>query len=375
MNWEQRFSRNLPTLLASAPRRSPPGSRAKSSRRKGSNVSHQDGWPPSLGWGLGPFILAYGFSTDYLGVSESNAKNGSWATEFLPQNKLLGSQGKSGCPQSAVPPARGSARRSWRRRLQRPPRPSGGKLALTRPSSRDPPRSPTPRSQPPPRRLGDDFGKLGEATFPGDPGGREEGSRSREEEKQKGTRTKSSNPGGPGSGARAGRWWTASPLRGNTKAPPRVVGGKARRDRPALPRRPRAVTPGSEGQDPRPRAGAASSGVPGPGTVRASRGAGEGVRAEYVRALPRVRRRGDRAHFQRPRECPGAVRASCGRAGWERRPNASGAEPGTHRVRPGAHSQLRRHGQSRREPKRARSPGRCGAPPRPPTLLKRGDQV
>lgn len=148
-------------------------------------MSHQDRWLPSLGWEPRPFILAYDFSTDYLGVSQSNAKNGSCATEFLPQNKCLGSQEKSGCPQSVVPPSCGSARRAWRRRLQRPRRRSGGKPALTCPSSRDPPHFHTPRSQPPPRRLGDDFGKLGEATFPGDPDGRKEGSRSREEEKQK----------------------------------------------------------------------------------------------------------------------------------------------------------------------------------------------
>lgn len=46
--------------------------------------------------------------------------------------------------------------------------------------------------------------------------------------------------------------------------------------------------------------------------------------------------------------------------------------PGTHRARPGAHSELRRHGCSHREPRRTRS---AGVSPKLPSLLKKGLQV
>lgn len=248
-----------------------------------------------------------------VGVSERNGTNGSWATEFLPRNTLLGPKGD-----------RGALSRPSRARLSAeiPAAPAAAPTRAERwrahpPSSRDRPRSHTPRPRPPPpRRLRQtcrsNFSRGGRRQE-----GREPGSGRRQ---AKGTRTKSQSPGGPGAAARAGRRRTASPPRGSTKASPRAVGGKARRDRP------RAVTPGSEGQGPRPRAGAASSGVPGPGTVRASRGAGEGVRAEHVRALPRVRRPGA------PCACPAPAAASRGGEG-EGRARRVGKAPARIRCR------------------------------------------
>lgn len=92
--------------------------------------------------------------------------------------------------------------------------------------------------------------------------------------------------------------------------------------------------------------------------------------------VPRVRRPARPARLQRQRERCRAVGASRGRAGWERHPERIRCRPGTHRARPGAHGEFRRHGQSRREPKRTRGPG---DPPElhhgRTSLLKRGDQV
>lgn len=87
--------------------------------------------------------------------------------------------------------------------------------------------------------------------------------------------------------------------------------------------------------------------------------------------------RRDRAHFERVRECSRGCESELpARRGGKGIPNASGAERSTHRARPGAHSELRRHSRSRREPRRARSAGDTpalhhGAPP----PQNRGDQV
>lgn len=78
---------------------------------------------------------------------------------------------------SRLPPNPGpsclSVPRFGRRWLQRPARRRGREAGASPLELRESiALSHTPRSQPPPRRLGDVFGKLGEATFPGEPDGR-----------------------------------------------------------------------------------------------------------------------------------------------------------------------------------------------------------
>ncbi|XP_032328546.1 uncharacterized protein LOC106729243 isoform X2 [Camelus ferus] len=118
---------------------------------------------------------------------------------------------------------------------------------------------------------------------------------------------------------------------------------------------------------------APAAGAPGPGTLRASQQRGsQSVPNASVRSSRSAGQR-DCAHFERVRECSRVcVSELPARRGGKGIPNASGAEPSTHRARPGAHSELQRHGRSRREPRRARSAGdppelRHGAPPPPKT--------
>ena len=158
--------------------------------------------------------------------------------------------------------------------------------------------------------------------------------------------------------------------RGSTKARQRVVGGKTRRDLRALSLRPRAGIPASDGQGPRPRAGGASSRRARPRHVASVPGSGQRVGAERVCAFQRVRGPARSCAFRaRVGECSrGCESELTARRGGKGIPNASGAERSTHRARPGAHSELRRHGRSRREPRRARSAGDTpalhhGAPP------------
>ncbi|KAK2099491.1 hypothetical protein P7K49_020839, partial [Saguinus oedipus] len=70
------------------------------------------------------------------------------------------------------------------------------------------------------------------------------------------TGRKSHSPGGQDYAAAGGG--PAPRLKGSTKAPQRVVGGKTRRGLPALPLRPKAVTPRSDRLGPGPRANSAS---------------------------------------------------------------------------------------------------------------------
>lgn len=222
------------------------------------------------------------------------------------------------------------------------------------------------------------FGKLGEATFPGEPDSRRNGSRAREEEKRK----------RPGRKARVRAGWMPGQerlgggptpqRRESTKAGPRVVGakervvgGKARRDPPAFPVRPRAVIPGSDGQGHRPRgAGASSSRLARPRHGARVPWSGRVSRCTVRLCVPAGRRASETVRILSAcGSVPGAARASCRCAGVGKASRTHQVQSwDTHRVRPEAHSELRRHGRSRREPRRARSPEdppelRHGRPP------------
>lgn len=116
--------------------------------------------------------------------------------------------------------------------------------ALTRQSSEDRSRfQHTPRSQRPPPRLAEDFGKLGKATFPRESGPGRKGTELRKQGKRK-RRGKEQ--------VRSG--WTVALLgrpggatrrrRGSTKALRRMVGGQARRDLRVLRLPPKIRIPG-----------------------------------------------------------------------------------------------------------------------------------
>lgn len=291
--------------------------------------------------------------------------------EFLPQSKLLKSGGKLGCPRSAVFPATPARPASQCRDpagagCSAQPGAAGGKPAQARWSSEDRSRSHTPRSQPPPRRLGDVFGKLGEATFPGEPDGRRKRRRAgirEKNERDPDQKRESRRAGRPGESGEE-----ADPPRGEGEAQKpdgelweerrELPGGKARRNRQALPLRPRAVTPGSDARGPRPRGPSLLPPTCPAQTPSASWGRDERVFAGCVCA-PAGPRAGETVLVSSAcGSAPGAVRASCRRArvGEASRTHQVQSRD-THRVRPQAHSELRRHGRSRREPRRARSPG------------------
>ena len=396
MKWEQRRARALArswNTAALRPQKKPYWLQShKSYSERVNRTTNQDTFAPTLGWELRPWGGggAGGGSGDYSpapchhalprrlrGFRElrgSNRKNVSWATRIPPQKQAPWVLREIRVPWSAVPATRGSAP-AIRLALAAAPSPAAREKAGANPLelrgsialSHCPPPTPAPSSQPSPRRLGDDFSKLGKATFPGKPDGKEKGSRAREEGKRKRPGRKTRVQAGRTPGRERPEGGPALRRSGSTKARQRVVEGKARRDLRALPLRPWAMTPESDGQGPRPQAGGASS---------------RRARARHVASVPGNRR----ASRCRARLCvpvgPRAgeivrISSACSRGctserparrGGKAIPNASGAEPSTHRARPGAHSELRHHGRSSREPRRARSAGdtpalRYGAPP------------
>lgn len=177
-------------------------------------------------------------------------------------------------------------------------------------------------------------------------------------------------------------------LRESTKAGPRVVGakervvgGNARRDPPAFPLLPRAVIPGSDGQGHRPRGWSlqqptCSAQAP---CARPVERTSESLHSASVRSSGSAGQRASETVriLSACGSVPGAARASCQCAGVGKASRTHQVQSwDTHRVRPEAHSELRRHGRSRREPRRARSPEdplelRHGRP----SPLKRGNQV
>lgn len=196
------------------------------------------------------------------------------------------------------------------------------------------------------RRLGDDFTNLG-SNFSGKPDGNEKNwVRKRRKAKRPGRKAR----------VQAGRMLGREARRrileakGKHKAR-RVVGGKARRDLGALsptqggdPRERRTRSPASGGRRQQQARPAGRASVP---------GAASECGAERVCAFQRSAGRRDRAHFERVRECSRGCESELpARRGGKGIPNASGAERSTHRARPGAHSELRRHSRSRREPRR-----------------------
>lgn len=230
-----------------------------------------------------------------------------------------------------------------------------------------------PRSQPSPRRLGDDFSKLGEATFPGKPDGKEKGSRAKEEGKRKRPRRKARVRAGRTPGREQREGGPASRRSGSTKARQRVVGGKARRDLRAIPLRPWAMTPESDGQGPRPQAGGASSRRARPRHVASVPGSRRASRCRARLCVPVGPRAGEivrisSACFQ------GLCERAAGAPGWERHPE---------RIRCRAEHPPSAAGSAQRapaprpvQPRAEEGPERwrhSSAPPRSPSLQNRGD--
>lgn len=199
------------------------------------------------------------------------------------------------------------------------------------------------------------------------------------------TRTKSEGTGGLDAWTRALRRRTHPSAKGKHKSRSESCGRKGEscerkgeKGWAGPPSPTQGRDPGSDPQGPRPRAGAASSRrarprhrarVPGSGRVSLDRA------RLHVPAGPRA---GEAVRISSAcGSVPAAVLASCRRAGVGKAPRTHQVQSrGTHRVRPGAHSELPRHSQLLREPERARSPG---DPPRlrygRPSPLKKGDQV
>lgn len=192
--------------------------------------------------------------------------------------------------------------------------------ALTRQSSEDRSRfQHTPRSQRPPPRLAEDFGKLGKATFPRESGPGRKGTELRKQGKRK-------RPG-KGAGPKRLDGGVARPARrrnpqekGKHKSP------AANGGRPSKKRSPGPPSP-TQDQDPReshqqgPRPPAPAAGVPELDTLGAWRGGGELVAAERVFAFRWVSRLAGSCAFRaRAGACEGLGKLAAGAPGWERHP-------------------------------------------------------
>lgn len=136
------------------------------------------------------------------------------------------------------------------------------------------------------------------------------------------------------------------------------MGGKARRDRPAFPLRPRAVTSGATGRVPGRGAGASSSRLARPRHRAHVPGSGPVSRCPVRLCVPAGPRADETVRISSAcGSAPGTVRASCRCAGVGKASRTHQVQSrDTHPMRPEEHSELRRHGRSRREPRRARSP-------------------
>lgn len=180
------------------------------------------------------------------------------------------------------------------------------------------------------------------------------------------TRTKSESTGGLDAWTRAARRRTHPAAKGKHKSRSESCGRKGEscerkgeKGWAGPPSPTQGRDPGSDPQDPRPRAGAASSRRARPRHRARVPGSGRVSRRRARLHVPAGPRAGGTVRISSAcGSVPAAVLASCRRAGVGKASRTHQVQSqGTHRVRPGAHSELPRHSQPLQEPERARSPG------------------
>lgn len=242
----------------------------------------------------------------------------------------------------------------------------GGEPALTRSSSRNRSRSHTPLVPSQPHGdLKTSSANLRKQLFPGSQTAEGKGAGLRRV-KVKETRTKSESTGGLDAWTRAARRRTHPAAKGKHKSRSESCGRKGESSErkgekgwagPPSPTRGR--DPRSDPRGPRPRAGAASSRRARPRHRARVPGSGRVSRCRARLHVPAGPRAGETVRISSAcGSVPAAVLASCRRAGVGKASRTHQVQSqGTHRVRPGAHSELPRHSQPLREPERAPSPG------------------